>query len=176
MNDNILDDIELEENESKLDGTNQQLIRGLVLGLIVQTLLWSLTDKIGDSSYSENPVFEIKAINYKLTIIICMVSVSVTLGGLSFCFFSNASKQYYKKIMGTGLLFSILSIASLLGYMALKGDLDMTVEDVFQLILLAFVGMSFIATIGWILVFRTRFLYLGILLLIIPFIVFPLMN
>ena len=125
-NKGILDDLDIENKKDP--GTNLQLLRGFIIGAIIQFFIWILLLEGLHHSSDYNltliytPIINIDIINYQMNGTDLIAYIGFLLGASAFPFSSNAANQPYRKLLLLGLILSFLAAIGL--YLARSIVLD----------------------------------------------------
>lgn len=169
---NILDDLDIHNDKIELTGTNTQLWRGLLLGIIIQFLTWVTLFKVMDSQIDlgKKAIFSIDSIGYEFNIMVIFIFLTLLIGSGSLLFFTNSKNQAYKKIIPTALFFSICSFTEVSiwrGFVNGEAWYELLVN--FPIVSVMMILLQFVLLGGLLMLLKKKWMPLAILLIALVF-------
>lgn len=165
----ILDDLDI-QNETISTGTPTQLWRGFILGVIIQFITWATLFKVMDIQNWDKSIYEIDWIGYRLSIMVMLLFVTITIGSGSFMFFANGKHQAFHKIIPLSLLFSICSFVGVSIWRGFTdGETWYWLLVHFPYVSIAMMFLQFVMTCGLLMLVKKKWRPVGLLLLVLVF-------
>ena len=169
---NILDDIDIHNEKPKPTGTNNQLWRGITLGIIAQFLTWIALFKGMDfqRALGEKVVFSIDSIGYRFNMMVIFIFLSLLIGSVSFLFLTNGKNQTYKKIIPLALFFSICSFTEVSiwrGFTDNQAWYELLAN--FPIVTVMMIFLQFVLLVGLLMLLKKKWMPVAILLIALVF-------